>query len=55
VKLNDISTEYLLKEYYLQSFTYLNCTDKHLYNLIKRELQKRKGAKHEDNNNKTNR
>ena len=45
MKLNDISTEYLLKEYYLQSFTYLNHKDEHLYNLIKKELKKRKETK----------
>ena len=49
MKLKDISTEYLLTEYYLQSFTYNCCKDEHLYNLIKRELKKRKEAKHEDN------
>ena len=53
MKIENISTAYLMYEYYLQSFTYLNCTDKHLYNLIKRELQKRKGAKHEDDQNRT--
>ena len=42
VKLKDISTKYLLMEYYLQNFTYLRSKDKHLYNLIERELRKRK-------------
>lgn len=49
MKLKDISTKYLLMEYYLQSFTYHCCKDEHLYNLIKRELKKRKEARHEDN------
>ena len=49
MKLEDISTEYLLIEYYLQSFTYNCCKDEHLYKLITRELKKRKEAKYEDN------
>ena len=53
MKLKDISTKYLLTEYYLQSFTYLSNKDSNQYNLIKRELQKRKGAKYEDDNNKS--
>ena len=42
MKLKDISTEYLLMDYYLLNFTYNSSKDEHLYNLIKRELIKRK-------------
>ncbi len=41
-------------EYYLQSFTYHCCKDENQYNLITRELKKRKEAKHENNKNRTN-
>ena len=48
MKLKDISTKYLLTEYYLQSFTYLSNKESNQYNLIKRELKKRKGESNED-------
>ena len=48
MKIENISTTYLMYEYYLQSFTYHCCKDNHQYNLKKRELQKRK----RDNNGK---
>lgn len=54
MKLKDISTKYLLTEYYLQNFTYIDSNKEiNLYNLIKKELQRRKGTKHEDDHNRT--
>ena len=43
MNLKDVSTHYLLMEYYLISFTYIKSKkESNLYNIIKNELKKRK-------------